>query len=131
MRTSSTDVERELVKLRDAYVASLPDKFAELSDTYAAWKKQPDAACGEALHRRVHALTGGGATYGFARVSQAAGEFELALASVLKRGTAPSSEEIGALDALHGALLLQGSCAFALAAGRRAEQLGVRAPGLR
>ncbi len=103
MAEAHSDFERELSRLRELFIAGLRDKSAELSRAYRSWVQQGDN--GELLHRKVHALTGAGATYGLGSVSEAARDVELHLSGMLNGSVARSRNELLALDVRFAVLL--------------------------
>ncbi|HEY6556410.1 MAG TPA: diguanylate cyclase [Polyangiaceae bacterium] len=104
MAEPHSDFQRELSRLRELFVAGLRDKSADLSRTYRVWVQ--DGSGGDLLHRKIHALTGAGATYGLASVSEAARDVELHLSGMLSGAVARTREELLALD-LRFAVLLE------------------------
>lgn len=70
-------VQAEIAKLRNTYLARLPEEFAELQALAAGLES--DEKCREAiesLHQRLHKLAGSGGTFGLAKLSRQARNLE-------------------------------------------------------
>jgi CheY-like chemotaxis protein len=88
------ELTAKLKMLSDAYVAQLPEKFAQMDE---AWNRLPRAAWDEegfyALHRMVHSMTGSGKTFGLSGLSDVARNLEHYLKLIAQEKTAPNEEQ--------------------------------------
>ena len=97
--------QEHLAVLRQAYVRQLPGKLQEVSSLWHTLRSgEWDAAGFQTLHRLVHGLTGSGATYGFAALSEAARTLERCLHAIVESGRLPTAEQYSSIDALLDAL---------------------------
>lgn len=69
----------QLAALRVRYGKELPSKIADIRSGVENLRRQWDVGVLRILHRQVHSLTGSGATFGYADVSQAACKLEQTL----------------------------------------------------
>lgn len=84
--TDAADFQARLQALRDSYAAQLPAKIGEIR---ALWEKlcgMPGPDDLKTLHRLVHSLTGSGATFGYAEISDAARVMESCLKEIQEQG---------------------------------------------
>lgn len=83
-----TDVQdkilAQLAALRKRYAADLPAKIQQIRTGFEALNKQWDRESVSTLHRQAHSLTGSGATFGYAEVSQAARNLEQRLKALME-----------------------------------------------
>jgi diguanylate cyclase (GGDEF)-like protein len=76
-RMSQADFEAALEQLREEYLHNLPNKIADVTNTWQTLRDNAwDPAQFQTLTRLAHSLAGSGATYGFHAVSQAARALE-------------------------------------------------------
>jgi HPt (histidine-containing phosphotransfer) domain-containing protein/CheY-like chemotaxis protein len=105
MSSPQETLQDKLAALRKVYAEQLP---AKLADVEAAWLDASKSAGGGAgfsvLHRLLHGLTGSGATFGFAALSDAARVAEIATKALLEQEEAPSAAQLEQLGAQLAAL---------------------------
>lgn len=92
MTDAQDKILEQLAALRKRYAADLPAKIQQIRTGFEALKGQWDRESLSTLHRQTHSLTGSGATFGYAEVSQAARNFEQSLKSLIE------ADELTALD---------------------------------
>lgn len=87
---SLESLHEQLQVLHESYAARLPEKIAQIEET---WQILVTGECNgeglKALHRMVHSLAGSGPTFGFAAVGEAARVLEVFLKSILNNSTVP------------------------------------------
>ena len=93
MANPAADLQEKLQELRVAYAAQLPEKIREIEEGWntllqAGW----DEEVLQTLHRKVHSLTGSGATFGFSELSLVSSQLEAFLKGLVNQKT-PASEE--------------------------------------
>jgi chemotaxis protein histidine kinase CheA len=96
----------ELGSLQEYFAGRLPDRLQEIED---AWRHVRETAWGaeevKVFHRLAHSLTGAGATFGFAAVTEAARALERRLKALLQPQEPPASPlDPAEVDALLAAL---------------------------
>lgn len=79
-------MQEQLQALRAAYAAQLPDKIRQLEEAWAALQLTWNDEDFKAMHRMVHGLTGSGATFGFAMLSEAARTLEIFMKGLIAEG---------------------------------------------
>jgi len=93
----------DLGSLREYFAGRLPDRLREIDE---AWQQVRETAWGaeevKLFHRLAHSLTGAGATFGFAAVTDAARDLERRLKPALHQEGPPV--EPAEVDALLAAL---------------------------
>lgn len=70
----SNDVLEQLQKLRDIFIATLPEKLTTIDRLWQAVKQQGDSV--DELYLVVHSLTGSAGTFGHQQLSDAARHLE-------------------------------------------------------
>jgi diguanylate cyclase (GGDEF)-like protein len=98
------DLEKELTRLKIAYLGALPAKLASLEAALDQWTKSVDAESREEAHRIAHSLAGGGATFGLPELSTTARELAEWLEPRVHSGEASSLAELAALAKLAAAV---------------------------
>ncbi|MFI3188311.1 hypothetical protein BCS42_16695 [Crenothrix sp. D3] len=85
MFKTTTDIDDRLQQLRDEFVLSLPDQFANIDGLWAAVKQQGITQSHEAdeLHRAVHILAGSAGMFGQQRLGDIARTVEKSLHPLL------------------------------------------------
>lgn len=87
------DITHQLATLRELYARQLPDTLAELHAILEAMQRNPAREPLEIFHRRLHSLSGSGATYGYPRLSETARILEQRVKSSLNQeGTIDAGE---------------------------------------
>lgn len=81
MAEGQDKILEQLKALRERYDTELPSKIAQIRAGLDALRSQWDLGALRTLHRHAHSLTGSGATFGYAEVSQAARKLEQAFKS--------------------------------------------------
>ncbi len=104
MTDSQNELQKRLTALRDAYAAQLPSKLDAIDRLWAELQQRWDPDQATVLHRAIHSLSGSGATFGFARLSEQAREIEIALKSWLQDQQTPEQAQSQWLAAALGAL---------------------------
>ena len=105
MPESTEGLNSQLKLLKAAYAARLPSIAAQLEQAWSALRANwNEAACAE-LHRVVHSITGSGATFGYASLSDTARKLEAAIAESAAAGARATDDRLGLTDALVGELL--------------------------
>ena len=89
-----SDFEAEFAALKAEYAASLPAKVDALDALLQAVTAGAPGAL-EELRSRSHRLRGSAGSYGFDRVSDAAGRLEDAIKEALAAGARPSLDQLG------------------------------------
>lgn len=84
-------MQAQLQAMCEAYAAQLPEKIAQIVETWSVLRHDWSDEKFVALHRMVHGLTGSGATFGFSRLSDAARTLEVLLKGLIAEGKAPLS----------------------------------------
>lgn len=79
MAEAQDKILEQLKALRERYGTELPSKIAQIRMRLESLRSQWDAESMRTLHRQTHSLTGSGATFGYAEVSQAARLLEQSL----------------------------------------------------
>ncbi len=77
--TDAAGIQARLQALRDSYTAQLPAKIGEVRVLWEKLCSMPAPEDLKTLHRLVHGLTGSGATFGYAELSDAARVMEACL----------------------------------------------------
>lgn len=94
-------MQAEMKVLRAVYAASLPEKIKEIEH---AWQQLLTKDWNEAnlrnMHRMVHSLTGSGATFGFAQLSDVARQLEQDLKQLAQAKMAPNEERLARIRVL-------------------------------
>lgn len=93
MTKTQDKILEQLAVLRTRYGAELPAKIAQIRAGFDALRERWDAEGLRTLHRHAHSLTGSGATFGYAEVSQAARTMELRLKVCIESGHAAVAED--------------------------------------
>lgn len=88
-------------KLREDFIAALPNRLEGLEEAYAAWDGEglPEESL-ELIHRLTHNLAGASAIYGFQPVSDAARSMEVLLREAIRDGVGVNTsnyEQLGEL----------------------------------
>ena len=110
MSESTQALVDQLAKLRQTYVAGLPEKIRRIEDAWHAVREDGWTTNALAnLHQLSHGLAGSGATFGFASISSAARALEHNVKQVLDagangEGAAAEARRTKDLEALAGAL---------------------------
>lgn len=88
------DFQTRLKSLSDDYAATLPEKLDQIEQ---AWSRVPrgnwDEESFQNLHRLVHSVTGSGATFGLALLSESARNLEEYLKRLADEKTVPSQQQ--------------------------------------
>ncbi|MBI3914901.1 MAG: diguanylate cyclase [Chloroflexi bacterium] len=98
--SNSTEFEKQLQVLRDAYIESLPEKIRQLNIAWENLEKNWRVENLRELYRHAHSLAGSGATFGFSDLSAAAREGELFLQGLLENPALPSRAQAAQVQAL-------------------------------
>lgn len=86
-------MQAQLQAMREAYTSQLPGKIRQVEETWAALQREWNDETFQTMHRMVHSLTGSGATFGFATLSEAARTLEMLIKGLLAEGKTPLSPE--------------------------------------
>lgn len=92
MADRAAELQEKMRVLRVAYAAQLPEKIRQIEEACAGYQSRLDEETLQALHCMVHSLTGSGATFGFAELSQVARVLEELLKNIVSR-TLPANAE--------------------------------------
>lgn len=92
MADPAAESQEKMRVLRAAYAGQLPEKIRQIEDACAGYQSRLDEETLHALHRMVHGLTGSGATFGFAELSQVARVLEEYLKNLVNRKS-PANDE--------------------------------------
>ncbi len=96
MPDASSDIQAKLALLRASYVAQLPQKLEQITQSWQLLQSRPDGhETLVVLHRIAHSLTGSGATFGFDDISAAARLLERQLKELLEAGPASMPKILG------------------------------------
>jgi len=76
---STPSIEQELQELKDAYLASLPEKLSEMLQLLLKISQQPSVELRRQLQLLAHRIKGTAATYGFLKVAECAADMERSL----------------------------------------------------
>lgn len=98
MAETQDKILEQLAALRTRYGAELPAKIAHIRAGFDALRSLWDAEGLRTLHRQAHSLTGSGATFGYAAVSQAARKLEQSLKTCIDSGNQAAPEDWSAWD---------------------------------
>ncbi|MEK6662741.1 MAG: diguanylate cyclase [Pseudomonadota bacterium] len=93
MAETQDKILEQLAALRTRYGAELPAKIAHIRARFDALRSLWDAEGLRTLHRLTHSLTGSGATFGYAAVSQAARKMEQSLKTCIDSGNQAAPED--------------------------------------
>ncbi len=103
-------VKAAISALSRRYARELPERVAEVRRLFEAVKSAPvDLEVRERLRRRVHALKGSGATFGFPAISREAGRLETELERWESAQGAPMEDDLAHAQSLLDALASQAS----------------------
>ena len=92
--TAIDEYQEQLNNLRQEYAAQLPHNIQEIETLWEALCRGTWAAeAARTLHRLTHGLTGSGASFGFAAVSDAARVLEGDLQSIVESGVPPTDAQ--------------------------------------
>ena len=109
MDEKEAQLRKHLDVLRQAYVDQIPDRRAEIEGLAAALdgplSKKETLSTVETLRQRAHKLAGSGATFGFARIGDAARKLERRCDSILQGASTLSDEERAEYAWLVGVLI--------------------------
>lgn len=94
MADAQDKVLAQLQALRKQYAADLPAKLAQLRSAAESLNRQWDEDGLHTLHRLAHSLTGSGATFGYAEISQAARALEQLIKTIMESGAGPHHPDI-------------------------------------
>lgn len=98
MAEAPDKILEQLAALRTRYGAELPAKIAHIRAGFDALQKCWDTETLRTLHRQAHSLTGSGATFGYAAVSQAARKLEQSLKLRIESDNPPGVEDWSAWE---------------------------------
>ncbi len=87
MTLTPLHLQQQLSELRNAYLAQLPQKLAQLNETWAQLQTDWVAESAMSLHRQLHSLAGSGTTYGFPRITDEARSLESFIKPCVEDGT--------------------------------------------
>ncbi len=102
MRDGEDRVRAQIAALQERFVAGLPDRLAQLEQAFGRWRRE--GAGLDEFHRLAHSLTGAGATFGCAALSQAARELESYLKALALADGAVQSGDLARIRQLLTAL---------------------------
>jgi len=91
MAEARDQILEKLTLLRTHYGNELPAKIAQIRAGFDALRERWDVEVLRTLHRHVHSLTGSGATFGYAAISQAARPLEQNLKIEIESGNAAAA----------------------------------------
>jgi len=78
MSERSEALQQRIARLRDGFLAQLPDRLAQLRQLYAVLQAGAGTdATADELHRQLHSIKGTGASFGLARISEMAARGEV------------------------------------------------------
>lgn len=80
-------LQQQLAELRRAYLAQLPQKLAQLNETWLQLQASWTAESTMTLCRQLHSLAGSGSTYGFPRITDEARALEAFIKPCAENGT--------------------------------------------
>ena len=95
MSSPEEQLQSKLAKLKDVFLAQLPEKIESLQSHWNALTEHGwshDSI--NAFHLIVHSLIGTSGTFGFTEISNLARELEVLVKAISQQGTAPSKEDI-------------------------------------
>jgi len=87
MANPAAELQEKMRELGLDYAAQLPEKIRQIEEACADYQSRRDEETLHALHRMVHSLTGSGATFGFAELSQVARVLEEYLKGIVNQGS--------------------------------------------
>ncbi len=100
MNDAQEHVLAQLRALREDYIAQLPEKIGQIRTALDALRKDWSSERLQDIHRRVHSLTGSGATFGFFEVSLKARKLEQLLRQLSESEAGPGHPGIDEIEAL-------------------------------
>ena len=101
MGDTQDSVQDKLRKLRNDFVAQVPDKVHALEQSWAAIRENPnEAQAANALYRLAHSLRGSAGTFGFVALSDASLSLETLAKSLLDCASPLTDEFTGQMTAL-------------------------------
>lgn len=94
MNQQRLDIEEQLRRLRENYVAQLPAKLGVMEDLWRELNENHwPAEALELLHRKIHGIAGSGGSFGLMELSQSARLLEQVLLKLKTEQRAPSTDE--------------------------------------
>lgn len=94
----------QLKALHDTYATGLPEKVSQIRSGLDTLRSGWDDKLLRTLHRQVHSLTGSGATFGYAEVSDTARKLEQLLKQLSEMNAGPGHEWVQQIEPLLSAL---------------------------
>jgi diguanylate cyclase (GGDEF)-like protein len=91
MADANADFLARLQALRDSYAEQLPGKIDEIKTLWQRCATQADPEGMKTLHRLVHSLTGSGATFGYAKLSESSRLLESCLKEAMEKSRSPDA----------------------------------------
>ncbi|BAN35292.1 response regulator receiver modulated diguanylate cyclase [Sulfuricella denitrificans skB26] len=85
-------MQEKMRVLREVYAAQLPEKIRQIEEACSGYQSRLDEETLHALHLMVHSLTGSGATFGFAELSQVARVLEEYLKNIVNQKSSANAE---------------------------------------
>ena len=83
--SADESLEEKLAALKQSFINRLPERFDEMYEHLSGWQADGGGESLQGLHRAVHSLTGAGATFGFAELSDQARVLERYLKELVGR----------------------------------------------
>lgn len=94
MANPAVELQEKMRVLRVAYAAQLPEKIRQIEEACAGYQSRLDEETLHAIHRMVHSLTGSGATFGFAELSQVARVLEEYLKNITSQKSPANDDNL-------------------------------------